>query len=86
MRRVRGWRIRRARRLNALAGELIDPARNRWRIYRKVITGDFMLTPPLPDPSSLQSRLGTRVAEMTLVPYESTLLRLAVFPDGRGRS
>lgn len=89
VREVKGWRIRKAKRLRAQAGELVDPARNKWRLYEKTIYGDFMLTPPLPDPATLKSRLGGKVQQVTLVPYGCTLLRVGIFPDanvGKGRA
>ncbi|MEI6218400.1 MAG: beta-L-arabinofuranosidase domain-containing protein, partial [bacterium] len=41
----------------------------------------LVLTPPLPDHATLNSRLGKRAEMVTLVPYGSTHLRITVFPQ-----
>jgi hypothetical protein len=82
-RRVRGWRLRRARVIDSVGGTLIDPARNKWQMYSFKKRGDFLLTPPLPDPATVPERLAAQEETITLVPYGCTLLRVAVFPEVR---
>ncbi len=79
-RKVHGWKLRRAKRLPSVGGKLIDPARNKWQMYKTVARGDFLITPPLPDPGSLTARLASTVEHITLVPHGCTLLRVSMFP------
>jgi hypothetical protein len=78
-RRVRGWSVVHARRLRQFGHWTQDG--QFCRGYR-TIQGDFLLTPPLPDPRRLPARLGQQVETVELIPYAATLLRLTVFPQG----
>jgi hypothetical protein len=70
-RKVRGWKIRRPK--TAIA----ENTEKRWRHDGD---GELEFTPDLPDPTTLQSKLGKRVYDVTLVPYGCTHVRLTVFP------
>lgn len=62
---------------------LVTDARRlrRWNLMRVgVADREWTFTPPLPDPVTLPERLEEEVGKVTLVPYGSTQLRLAVFP------
>ncbi|MFP4579598.1 MAG: beta-L-arabinofuranosidase domain-containing protein [Candidatus Sumerlaeia bacterium] len=85
-RKVRGWTLRRAKVIPCERGVLKDPNNPElgWRIYDDVQRGDFVLTPPLPEPESLKKRLGKKREMISLAPYGSTCLRVTLFPDARG--
>ncbi|GAC22287.1 hypothetical protein [Paraglaciecola arctica] len=53
----------------------------KWNVNVKDVEGDFLLTPDLPEQSSLASRLSTEKKWITLIPYGATKLRLTVFPQ-----
>ncbi len=75
-RRVREWRIeKRASVLREYTTEGRD-VQGRFK-------GDFRLTPQLPDPATLRTRLGKRLEHVTLVPYGCTHLRITIFPQCR---
>lgn len=80
-RKVKGWKVRRPRRMQSVGGKLIDPALNKWQMFEKTVEGDFLVTPPLPDPETLPGRLGKKVEMVTLVPHGCTLLRVGMFPQ-----
>ncbi len=73
-RRVRGWKTVKRRRITSQVGSLAK---------KITFTGDFTLTPPLPDPRGLEKRLGKKVETVTLVPFGCTNLRLAIFPSAK---
>jgi uncharacterized protein len=79
-RKVRGWALLRRKRLPSIGAKLVDPARNKWATFKSVARGDFLVTPPLPDPHTLRARLARDTEHITLVPHGCTLLRVGVFP------
>ncbi len=76
-RRVAGWELQRT---DAVTRSLPSFDDGRFRMVETVVAGDYTLTPPLPDPRTLATRLGDDIEWVTLVPYGNTLLRLTVFP------
>jgi len=55
----------------------------KWNENIKDVSGEYTLTPPLPEKSSLQSRLSTDKEWITLIPYGATKLRLTIFPQAK---
>lgn len=76
-RRVRGW---------ALVRRRFAPVRGlkNGRPVTHRAQAPSWITPPLPDPRTLQARLGRSVETVTLVPYGCTKLRISVFPWANG--
>ena len=81
-RRVAGWELQRT---DAVTRSLPSFDDGRFRMIETVVAGDYTLTPPLPDPRTLATRLGDDIEWVTLIPYGNTLLRLTVFPTERAR-
>ncbi len=79
-RRVRGWRLVHNRRTQHDGHWVVD---RKFHRGLRTIEGDFLFTPPLPDPNKLRGKLEKEVEEITLVPYGATLLRITVFPRAR---
>lgn len=77
-RKVAGWRTTHTRRV--WRRDNLRPPHDMRDYYHR---GDFMLTPPLPDPATLPKRLSRRLETVTLVPYGCTQLRISVFPQGQ---
>jgi DUF1680 family protein len=71
-RRVRDWRVDRRSVIASWGPE-----------RRRRIRGDFVFTPQLPKPRSLEARLEGPVEMITLVPYGCTRLRITIFPHIR---
>jgi uncharacterized protein len=77
-RTVRGWTLRQR---SVIFQNSSWVSRGKWRSGKRRINGQFAFTPPLPDVTSLQTRLSQDVEWIELVPYGTTLLRLTVFPQ-----
>jgi hypothetical protein len=77
---LRGWDIERRRRIVAKVGKLADPGKNIWVTVEEEKVGNFRFTPPVPGRKSIAAMLTGETAELRLVPYGTTLLRIAIFP------
>ncbi len=77
-RRVQAWTLLATDRITRRLPSFTD---GRFRMVEHDVRGDFVLTPPLPDPDTLLERLSESVETIELVPYANTLLRLTVFPS-----
>lgn len=49
--------------------------------YSETQKGQFVFTPPLPDPHSLRKHIVKKIETVTLVPYGATHLRITIFPQ-----
>ena len=78
-RKVRGWRVSRRESIYRFTHWFEDGELQRGDRRAR---GNFLFTPPLPNPAQLAARLSKSVEWIDLVPYGSTLLRMTVFPQG----
>ncbi len=77
-RRVRGWQLSHRKSIFRFTHWFEDGELQRGDRQAR---GDFLFTPPLPNPAQLSARLHKTVEWIDLVPYGSTLLRMTVFPQ-----
>ena len=75
---VEGWNLKRTKKVKQFINRVIEGA---WVVGERRYPGDFLMTPPLPDPATLPERLSQGMARIDLVPYGCTLLRMTVFPQ-----
>ncbi|HMB01919.1 MAG TPA: beta-L-arabinofuranosidase domain-containing protein [Spirochaetota bacterium] len=80
VKKVKNWRINRTRQLHTHKGFLADPAKNIWKFKKVVLKGNFKLTPKLPRAGEIKKNQAQKRQRVKLVPYGTTLLRLAIFP------
>ena len=81
--KVKDWKIKNTTKVNQLDDwpTEVNGVVQKWNVNVKDVEGDFLLTPDLPEQSSLASRLSTEKEWITLIPYGATKLRLTVFPQ-----
>jgi hypothetical protein len=72
VRRVSGWKLRKRK-------TVTKGRKERGEKLRKV-KGDFLLTPELPDPETLERKLGKSVETAVFVPLGCTHLRMTLLP------
>ncbi len=72
-RKVAGWSLRKLKSVMKGNPDHQTPRR---------VKGDFLLTPPLPEPDSVSKRLAKRVQTVTFLPLGCTHLRMTILPDG----
>jgi len=76
-RRVRDWRLIHVKRIRQFGHWIENGIFHR---ELRTVHGDFMFTPPLPDPQKRSFKLKDEIEEIELIPYGATLLRVTVFP------
>jgi DUF1680 family protein len=74
-RRVSGW--------NLLKRKTVTKGRKERGEKLRRIKGNFVLTPPLPDPEKVARKLGKTTETVTLVPLGCTHLRMTILPQVR---
>jgi hypothetical protein len=77
---VEGWSLTHTKQVTQFINRVVE---NAWVVGERRYPGNFVLTPPLPDPKTLPDRLSEGIAWIELAPYGCTLLRLTVFPQAR---
>ena len=83
-RRVKNWVVRRVSEVETEHWDVIrDPATGRVKQWvRNGVdrqTGEFLFTPPVPDPKMIAENLEGPATPVTLVPYGSSKLRITYF-------